>query len=695
MLNIRRGEHQENSEECQPVSSTWRGILDILPSLKMITAERNVPMENFFRVLRDEANEEEDYSSTLLGVIDINGAKGDKHRWPALRVHSSLSFFIALDNPDSRLAPALQPHRRFSASPRGPLAISELRSKQDMGHVIYSLIPVDVAHPESFDSSFLNGLHSHIVPSQQELNRSKINFYSSKNAPFSVGKVLKQQQTTEMAGFDPRWHIMRITIIVRSEEENEARTSDEMNSQINGRSASLPSDILHLIFEWRHRDIFERPGYGFKSEKDFCKLFSLTHICSKWRAIAIDDSLLWNTILLTWPIPIIEIFIERAQSVGLRMFLVLSAGSDGPLATSDLPALGTLIARHMPNMRELKLTLWGTENDPDGWNDHFVKFCLSFMHLEAPELRKFAVRIGSEGTDLRYHVIRNLFSGNAPSLIQLELDNAKTLLIGTRFPSLVELELDIGNRSSNGPIYLLRDLPVLLSQFPRLETLRLGLHQSRHDFDIGDLQAFYDAAHPSTHVVLPCCKSICLDYMRTHHIDYILRYIEAPSIQKLSLVPISSKDRVDTLILPRFSSWIHPLIEDVPMLDFAVNGAHLTLEITNQRTGGPLSVDLNIIHVISSNAYERESSRERVVEEFTTNFALLNPVIIRLFEHEQTIFFPLELSVNAWQSILASCTRLNKLIFDRNAPLDNFFDVYRDDTLIVFKSVPPYVASLS
>ncbi|KZT34562.1 hypothetical protein SISSUDRAFT_1052597 [Sistotremastrum suecicum HHB10207 ss-3] len=166
--------------------------------------------------------------------------------------------------------------------------------------------------------------------------------------------------------------------------------------------------------------------------------------------------------------------------------------------------------------------------------------------------------------------------------------------------------------------------------------------------------------------------------MPAEHIDFLLRYIEAPSIKRLYLEPVSSNQQVQSntghSLLPRFPVWMHSLVKDTYGLDIAINQCIISLRLRADEDPNPvsMSVDLHIrrLHHIYG--------LDKIVESLNANLALLNPTVIRFCGHADTVFLPCELSVEGWRTLLLSCPRLTYLILDRDAPLDCFNDAFRD-----------------
>ncbi|KAJ7155881.1 hypothetical protein C8R46DRAFT_1005110 [Mycena filopes] len=154
----------------------------------------------------------------------------------------------------------------------------------------------------------------------------------------------------------------------------------------------LPFEVLAEIFSWTLRPVSEvGDRYGGFDRR--CNPWALTHVCRRWRAVAISSPALWSLFMLVfndddasydYPLDMIETQLERARNLKIHFYGSETADSQAQIdifrylaahaarwevldieLTSDLvPLLATLQGR-LPALRRLSIG-WDNEESQAG-----------------------------------------------------------------------------------------------------------------------------------------------------------------------------------------------------------------------------------------------------------------------------------------------------------------------------------------
>ncbi|KAJ6491987.1 hypothetical protein C8R45DRAFT_990118 [Mycena sanguinolenta] len=146
------------------------------------------------------------------------------------------------------------------------------------------------------------------------------------------------------------------------------------NAQILSPLRRIPAELLGRIFSWALLSVCDvlRPKN--------CP-WTLTHVCARWRSIAISDSSLWSPIVIDfsvemrYPMKLVKIQMERAQS--LRINFCGSENSNSPTQV----ALFNLLAEQSGRWEELSIKL--TSN---------LAPCMTAVRHNLPALRRARLR---------------------------------------------------------------------------------------------------------------------------------------------------------------------------------------------------------------------------------------------------------------------------------------------------------------
>lgn len=400
--------------------------------------------------------------------------------------------------------------------------------------------------------------------------------------------------------------------------------------------------------------------------------------CSTWRKIALADSELWATLLLSWPMNVIKIFIERAKRVGLKIFLSLATAVGRPrirndMSIYDLQLRGTLIARHMTHITELYL------HDGRHWDKGNLHRIITppisdlsslysvIANLEAPSLRKLTIlsdRVLQTETDCNR--IYGLFRGHAPNLTDLDLKGVQIRLFDTPFSALTSLNITTHCRGE--VLYTMNDIPFVLAQFPRLESFHLVYSPFYpHIFSSNNGPTY-------THVLLPCCKSINISEMPAELMLRLFWSMEAPSLQSLRMSHPKSIDNTDKCLLRHFPPWLHNFFRDVPSLDFCFQTKGIWVGSAFERDG------MRFYWLFNMPGIYNDLDIILWFIDFGEDVVLLNPERLNIRRgNNLRNSRPCQPSSSIWRGILDILPRLRMITAERNVPMEKFFRTLRDE----------------
>ncbi|KZS90448.1 hypothetical protein SISNIDRAFT_551467 [Sistotremastrum niveocremeum HHB9708] len=443
---------------------------------------------------------------------------------------------------------------------------------------------------------------------------------------------------------------------------------------------SFPSEILSLIFECSHQDAFQSQAAPLDAFRSLQHVLNLTHVCSRWRDIALADPLLWSTIVLTWPDEVVDVFVKRCNATGLRLFLNMFDGdknffyADAMLPAGKLKSIGNRITENVRSIVTLDLALsvyeldssLGSE-DEDDTEFSLGQMCSPFLNAKAPSLRNFFLSMEGEPEDSHFFV-DELFLHHAPNLKTLQLYGTDIRLSRASFPDLTSLSLGISG--PHGLLYPLQDIPSVLSQFPRLETLVLE-HHSEY-LSPAETEALCDYSISSSHTVLQHMGSLTFEGLRGDQIIYILEHLECPSLQ--TFCTSLSFDQAAETPFPRFPAWMHKIFKDVRRLDLYLVNQGFDIEFANGTPAKSFSWEILYTGM-------PHSAPDTCLELCLDIFPLLNPEILR-FRGAFDLLTLNEPSMHIWRSILSCFSRLNTIIADHRTRIENLIEVLAEIELV-------------
>ncbi|EJD49685.1 hypothetical protein AURDEDRAFT_112502 [Auricularia subglabra TFB-10046 SS5] len=155
----------------------------------------------------------------------------------------------------------------------------------------------------------------------------------------------------------------------------------------------------------------------------------LSHVCSYWRDLTLDDPRLWTSITIINPrtLPALPVLLARAktQPVDLRLYLVDIKGNEEQAQA----ALGSLVS-HMSHMGKLLVSF-----NAELRKNLFRRLC----EVSAPALTSLVLSCTAYSS--RYPLPGNLFNGVAPKLVELELSHISPVNLVKAFASVRTLEM--------------------------------------------------------------------------------------------------------------------------------------------------------------------------------------------------------------------------------------------------------------
>ncbi|TFY70823.1 hypothetical protein EVG20_g2169 [Dentipellis fragilis] len=265
----------------------------------------------------------------------------------------------------------------------------------------------------------------------------------------------------------------------------------------------------------------------------------VTHVCRRWRRVALGAAVLWSTILCShhsW-----KEFIARAQEAPLSVWLNLSGSSDVQIAQSVLPNL--LRIRHL-YLRGPKIV------------DVITLSCLSgqaplleTLMLEYEPPRKIRAKIDGD-------ILSSLFGGSVPRLDRLSLTGipirADSHLFSENLTWLDITGCDIDPTVVRLP---LADLINVLLRLPLLETLSIdGIVADPVSSDLLDGSL---ADIPVAHMAHLEVLSAYTEYPLIH--KAFMAHLSAPELVMCGMGTfIESRDELTPPFVPPLISWTDP-----------------------------------------------------------------------------------------------------------------------------------------
>ncbi|KAI0329165.1 hypothetical protein GY45DRAFT_1325421 [Cubamyces sp. BRFM 1775] len=221
----------------------------------------------------------------------------------------------------------------------------------------------------------------------------------------------------------------------------------------------LPPEILLYIFKAITReagyclDPYLRP----KERVSTGALLALTHVCKKWRDVALNCPTLW-TCIDNHKTDQMHAFLARSRDVPVNVHLY----------ADHLKQSAPFLARDGHRVKRLDITLRGEE-----FSDEHLG-----LHFRAPLLECFTVLGAGEGVVVPHSsIVRPLLAASCSNLQALALSNVNPGPIGFQYPRLTHLYLthpggvDRGRGVGRHNTYRLFDI---LAHTPALQHLHVG-----------------------------------------------------------------------------------------------------------------------------------------------------------------------------------------------------------------------------
>ena len=324
----------------------------------------------------------------------------------------------------------------------------------------------------------------------------------------------------------------------------------------------LPPELLVRIFHFHALDV---PPWSSGTQK--LGWIAVTHVCQRWRQVALGDSSLWARITGYLPnAKWISEMLVRARSVPLAVDFSVTPGSE----------ILFKFAPHIFRIRELRLCGLSL---PRGFRPPGLR---ELCALEAPVLEYFEL-----GTSVPYPVTfrqlggTTLFRGQAPKLRTLSLSKVSipwSLLPRGQLTQLkITLFRGVSDPNTSSPSdsnpNLLHDL---LINSPDLEVLVLEFC----------LPAIHSQAPDGRKIHLPRLSRLCLGGS-TSRIANLFKMLQLPSSTTLRLRCISEDPSTDNanILLPHVSAHFHnPAAVEFRSLKIAINSFNGLIDVAAATT---------------------------------------------------------------------------------------------------------------
>ncbi|KAL5637278.1 hypothetical protein ACGC1H_001052 [Rhizoctonia solani] len=337
--------------------------------------------------------------------------------------------------------------------------------------------------------------------------------------------------------------------------------SSGMNDPVTPPINKLPSEILATIMQivtsyapccWRGEMPYtNNPALRYPD--------TLTHVCSRWRQVAIHSRNLWSHV----DIPIRDVSYSRVTT-----FLNRAGQSPLSLHLSDEHdkltggSLVSLIAPITSPIKSLEL-----DKFPNGWIENYVStLSICLATCTAGTLTEFVVRVGDQCLAQRHPRPTFIKARNHPGEIYLSGIFLRPIYIDLDLPQerleavlrdvtvlrldrhyfqwsssvyhgLVELRL-LGRRGANTCISE-SQLIDMLSCNPRLRILHFGL-------EIVDVAPLETTSASSEPIILRELEVLNLDWLPTDGIEIFLRWLApAPKLSQFSFRPFEDDERFE------------------------------------------------------------------------------------------------------------------------------------------------------
>ena len=320
----------------------------------------------------------------------------------------------------------------------------------------------------------------------------------------------------------------------------------------------LPTEILSHIFRLLWLETGPHPRLDIESWPRYHPVHSsvihITHVCRRWREIALDTPILWSRIDDTLPDRMVA-FLQRSRSAPISLSTYLALPHQG--------TAGALVARVLDSCRARLRRL-------DVRLHAYDIFTHSRINFAAPNLECLTVQCELyDGIEVVHYPL--LLQGQTTSLKALALLHIRHWLPANLFPSLVHLNISY---------FYMEELPLhmlshLLADCPRLETLHIGEVWSYPLLDL-------DLTPPVQKVHMPYLRSISTCCTTLQTASHILSSLDLPSKTRIRIhnAPVSAYTTADDNRLPPLA-FMQPLTR----LELAANNTALYLVAEGESAG--------------------------------------------------------------------------------------------------------------
>ncbi len=320
----------------------------------------------------------------------------------------------------------------------------------------------------------------------------------------------------------------------------------------------LPVEILSHIFRLLWLETGPHPRLDIDSWPRYhpihFSIIHITHVCCRWREIALDTPILWSRIDDTLADRMLA-FLQRSRSapVSLSTYLALPHhGNAGALVTTVLDS-----CRERLHRLDVRLHAYDI-------------FTHSRIDFAAPNLECLTIQCELyDGIEIVHYPL--LLQGQTTSLKALALLYIRHWLPANLFPNLVHLNISY---------FYMEELPLsmlshLLAHCSRLETLHIGEVWSYPLLDL-------DLTPPVQKVHMPYLRSISTCCTTLQTASHILSSLDLPSKTRIRIhnAPVSAHTTADDNRLPSFA-FMQPLTR----LELAANNTTLYLVAEGEGAG--------------------------------------------------------------------------------------------------------------
>ncbi|KAJ3937589.1 MAG: hypothetical protein NXY57DRAFT_980785 [Lentinula lateritia] len=221
---------------------------------------------------------------------------------------------------------------------------------------------------------------------------------------------------------------------------------------------NLPPELLAYIFV-------------LGCEDDPMLPLSVSHVCSFWRALALDTPVLWRRVVLGSHYSMWEETMYRARDCTLDIEFK-PQNHRGPLAFYEVQRYMHLVMPHITRWRSLSIVF--SEYQPYLWNSALSECCTKSNYTQVPGLEELCL-VYRHNDDTKEFC---LFSGFAPKLRRVTLDGIRLTWLPSLFQNLTYL--DYTHHGKSNGYHAIQEIGNVLRVSSRLIELRLLFPNQGH-----------------------------------------------------------------------------------------------------------------------------------------------------------------------------------------------------------------------